>query len=237
MTDSGKRKPKATGTAPAATRDQTAGDGGETWSPGLHDDAKAALLGRILAALPHADALLADVVAGRVDSATARLMLRDVQDEPARLDLLRALAGDRHPAADLDAMLADHAALRRAGRAYGRGLWSTDPSGRTRLAAPGVGATFLAPRAVKAADLEAVLARLANHLDRLSLAARAAPLPPPAQKPAAAGPAKRIPEKARPKRPAPIGEPGVRQPRPPVRPARAPAAPEPAGQAAPPPAE
>lgn len=234
MKGSGKRKSERTRGAPAATRDKTAGDGTDTWSPGLHDDAKAALLGRILAALPHADVLLAEAVAGQVVSDTARLILRDVHDERARLDLLRALAGDRHPPADLDAMLADHAALRRAGRAYGRGLWSTDRSGRTRLAAPGAAATYLAPRAVKAADLEAVLARLANHLDRLSRAARGAPK---AEKAAAAGPAKRTPERARPKRPAPIGEPGMRQPRGPVRPARAPTALEPAEAAAPPAAE
>jgi len=155
MKGNGKRRGQAPGKASAAARDKTAGDGGETWSPGLHDDAKAALLGRILAAMPHADALLAEAVAGRVGSATARLILRDVHDEPARL---------------------------------------------------------------------------ANHLDRLSLAARVAPVPPKVQD---AGSPKRIPEKARPKRPAPIGEPGARQPRAPVRPARAPAAPEPAVAAAP----
>ena len=228
------------------------GDGSGEWSAGLRHDGQAALVGTILAAMPHLDELVADLLADRL-GADVRLVLAALErDDDARMALLRSLPGGE---AALAGAVEDYAAARGLWRAYGGGLWYTHRSGRTYLAAPETGgAAFRVAREVKPADLR----RARAQVDRLaaSLAAlvdaparpgsRKRPRPrsgprPPAESLTAtpAAPAPKVApapisadEPARAKRVAPVRTTGARRRRAPVRPARAPGTtPPPAGTA------
>jgi hypothetical protein len=205
---------KGGGAVPEPPGDGALRDGARDWAPGVQDDALAALVGRVLAAMPQAEALIVALLAPRLGVAAARLALDDTGDPRARRDLLRAVAGGRRTAPLSDESLSDFGASREACRLYGRGLWYTHRSGRVFIAPPATGGGHLAARAVRPADVEAALARLANLIDRLA----ATPLPSaPSAGPKASAPVRTL-EAGRRKRPAPIRERGARRPLAPMRP-------------------
>jgi len=219
-TTRGKRGPGKDGSPPPGA---PIGDGSGAWSAGLRDDGQAALVGTILAAMPHVDELMADLVAERLAPDARAVLAALERDEAARLALLRSIP-DRDDG--FSEALARYAALRRLGRAYGGGLWYTHRSGRTYLAAPDAGgaATFRVAREVKPADLRRALGRLdelarslaglAGLPPKKSRAPKEVPVTPEASRPPPPG------EAARAKRAAPPRQPGARRRHAPVRPAR-----------------
>lgn len=154
-TTKGRKGGAASGAAPLA-------DGSGEWSAGLRHDGQAALVGAILAAMPHLDELIADLVADRLGGDARPVLAALDEDDAARMALLENLPGGN---AALAAAIADYATTRRLWRAYGGGLWYTHRSGRTYLAAPETGgAAFRVAREVKPADL----LRAREQADRLA---------------------------------------------------------------------
>ncbi|MBN9022288.1 MAG: hypothetical protein J0H08_09380, partial [Rhizobiales bacterium] len=148
-------------------------DGSGDWSAGLRHDGQAALVGSIVAAIPHLDELVADIAALRLGPAARTVLAALDGDDTARLALLRSLPGIDDA---LSAAIEDYAAARRLCRSYARGLWYTHRSARTYLAAPDAeGAAFRVAREVKRADLENAV-QLVDRLAVTLAALRDAPV-------------------------------------------------------------
>jgi hypothetical protein len=220
---------KLTKRTPRAAKSARLGDGGATaphvsirdgtgaWSAGLWNEAHAALVGRIAGLMPQVDELMGDLTARLLGDGAlpGPTIFRGLAGEDERMTVLRALAARRSGSArgNLDDAIAGYGAARRRWRAYLRGLWYTHENGRTFLAAPGGdAATFLVAREVRAAELEAQLARLSELGATLPrLVPPQAALATPASTPRGASQS-REPEAAKPRRPAPKREAGKRAP-------------------------
>jgi hypothetical protein len=207
--------------APAASA-KALRDGSGAWSAGLWSETHAALVGRIVGAMPQVEELMADLTARLLgdQGAAGRAVFRGLAGDEQRLRVLRALLeqGTANVAkgGDYDAAIACYAAERRRWRAYVHGLWYTHENGRTFLAAPGgaEAASFLVAREVKTAELDMELARLNDlnaallRLVRPEVTIRT----PPAPRPDGPRRTRRAPPEAgRAKRPAPKREAGQRR--------------------------
>jgi hypothetical protein len=193
-------------------------DGSGAWSAGLWSESQAALLGRIAGLMPQVDDLMADLTARLLGDAglPGRTIFCGLAGDAERVAVLRGLLGKVPGNAerdDIETAIDRYHGARRRWRAYLHGLWYTHENGRTFLAAPGGSgaATFLVAREVKAAELEAELARLSalgTTLPGLASAQRPGRAPAP---PRAVPGKRRQPEAAKTGRAAPKGEAGKRR--------------------------
>jgi hypothetical protein len=217
-----KRRPGAD--APKAGRAEGKRNLSGDYAAGLWSDEQAALLGRIAGTMPQVEELMAELVGMHLGGGDAPgQMFRALPDDEGRVKTLRTLSEavgiDGGTAPGIDAAVGEYAAARGRWRAYRDGLWYTHEGGRTFLAAPARDATsFLVAREVKPAELEADLARvtaLTEQLLRLTRSEVRVRKPPASRNGTTM--ARRGPEPARAKRPAPQREPGKRRRRRAVR--------------------
>ncbi len=146
-----------------------------SYAAGLWNDAHAALVGKIAAALPEIEELMVDLTALLLGDPAmpGRQIFRGLATDEGRVRALKALleraSVNAGKGPEFDEVIDAYAAARKRRNAYVMGLWYTHRNGRTFLAEPTTdhAYSFVVAREVKTEELQADLAAVTALTEKL----------------------------------------------------------------------
>jgi hypothetical protein len=156
----------------SAPKKQNIPDG--VFTAGIYNEEIAALVGRIVAELPHVEEHMIAIMALLLghSAAPARQIFRSLNSEDARVKVMRALLetypGNLDKGQEYDDLIDLFVEIKNRRNAYSHGLWQTHSSGRTFLAEPTADEypSFLAQREIKKGELIHGLDRIAEFVGK-----------------------------------------------------------------------